>query len=191
MIEQNEIIKVGKFLRTHALKGELNAVTDDFDSEILDQDYPLIVDMEGIYVPFYAESVRTKGSQGCLVKLEGIDSQERAKEFVNKDIFMLRKDIAELLDIDEDEVATDDELIGMKVYDSEHGFLGIVKGIDDTTANLLLLIDPGNRKDTIYVPFVEDFIEEIDYDDSHSGEKSIRLRLPEGIVDLNQSKTDK
>ena len=75
MIEEKDIVQAGKFLKPHGLKGELNAVLD-YDAEILEEDYPLIVDMDGIYVPFYAESVRPKGHFSSLVKLEGIDSVE-------------------------------------------------------------------------------------------------------------------
>ena len=162
MIEEKDILPVGKFFRTHALKGELNAMTEGYEPEIFDEGYPLIVDMEGIYVPFYAESVRPKGSQGCLVKLEGIDSQERAQEFVNKVIYMLRKDVAEWLD-------------------EEAGYIGKVESIDSSTSNLLLLVEPEDGAETIYIPFVEEFVENIDPE-----QEEIHLRLPEGIIDINK-----
>lgn len=181
MIEEKDILPVGKFFRTHALKGELNAVTDGYDPEMLEEGYPLIVDMDGILVPFYAESVRTKGSQGCLVKLDGVDSKERAQEFVNKEIFMLRKDIAEWLDVDVDEVATDSDLIGYSVYDSRAGYIGKVDSIDSSTSNLLLLVIPEDADEPIYIPFVEEFVDEIDPE-----KEDIRLNLPDGIIDINK-----
>ena len=181
MIEEKDILPVGKFFRTHALKGELNAMTEGYEPEIFEEGYPLIVDMEGIYVPFYAESVRPKGSQGCLVKLEGIDSQVRAQEFVNKVIYMLRKDVAEWLDVDEEDVAVDGDLIGFRVIDEEAGYIGKVESIDSSTSNLLLLVEPEDGAETIYIPFVEEFVENIDPE-----QEEIHLRLPEGIIDINK-----
>ncbi len=182
MIEEKNIIPVGKFFRTHALKGELNAITDDYEPDILDEGYPLIVEMEGIFVPFYAESVRPKGSQGCLVKLEGVDTQERAQEFVNHTIYMLRKDIAELLEVEEDEIALEGDLIGYKVYAEGYGLIGKVDSIDSSTSNLLLLVKPEDSDDIIYIPFVEEFLEEINQND-----ETIRLSLPDGIIDMNKN----
>lgn len=181
MIEEKELIPVGKFFRTHALKGELNVITDGYEPQMLEEGFPLIVDMEGIFVPFYAESVRTKGSQGCLVKLDGIDSQERAQEFVNKEIFMLRKDVAEWLDVEEDEVATEDDLVGFSVYVNGIGKIGSVDSIDSSTSNILLLVKSDIDADIIYIPLVEDFIEEIDPEN-----KKIILSLPDGIIDMNR-----
>lgn len=188
MIEEKDLIEIGKFFRTHALKGELNAVVEEFEPEILQQGYPLIVEMEGIFVPFFAESVRQKGSQGCLIKLEGIDSQERAQEFVNKSIYMLRRDVADWMEMDEEELNTEDDFIGFKVYDRNAGFLGNVKEIDSSTANLLLIVSPGEGKDNIYIPFVEEFIESVNEPDEET-EGIINMNLPEGIIDLN-SKED-
>lgn len=184
MIEEKEILPIGKFFRTHALKGELNAVLDDYDPEILEQDYPIIVDMDGIFVPFYAESVRPKGTSACLIKLEDINDQERAKEFVNKQIYMLRKDLAEWLEVEEDEVATEDDLIGYDVSVEGDGHIGKVYSIDSSTSNLLLLVAPEDGGDLIYIPLVENFIEIIDTD-----KKEIRLNLPEGIIDINKKET--
>ncbi|MDE6271843.1 MAG: ribosome maturation factor RimM [Muribaculaceae bacterium] len=181
MIEEKDIIPIGKFFRTHALKGELNAVTDDYDPDMLAEGYPLIVEVDGIYVPFYAESVRPKGSQGCLVKLEGIDSQERAQEFVNRQIFMLRRDIAEWLEVEEDEVAVDDDLIGFNVMVNGIGRIGTVDSVDSSTANLLLLVKSEDTDEIIYIPFVEEFVEEIDPKD-----KCILLSLPDGIIEMNK-----
>lgn len=83
MIEEKSIISAGKFLKPHGLKGELNVLVE-FDSEILEEDYPIIVDVDGIYVPFYAESVRPKGHFSSLVKLQGVDSQEETGRLSTK-----------------------------------------------------------------------------------------------------------
>ena len=63
MIERQNLTTAGKFLKAHALKGELNAVLDA-DCDLLDPERPLIVEMDGIPVPFYLQSVRPKGQFG-------------------------------------------------------------------------------------------------------------------------------
>lgn len=186
MIVEKDILPVGKFFRTHALKGELNAQSEEYSAEIFDTEAPLIVDMEGIYVPFYVETWRPKGTFGCLIKLEGIDSQERAQEFVNKSIYMRREDVADALDIDIDEVMAESDFIGYKVDVAGIGYIGKVERVDSSTENLLLIVKKDRSEDLIYIPFVEDFIIRIDEDDRDSEEKTIYLDLPDGIIELNE-----
>ncbi len=62
MIKKEDIVEIGKFQKTHALKGELNALLD-IDGDYAADGNALVVAVDGIYVPFYAESVRPKGSE--------------------------------------------------------------------------------------------------------------------------------
>ena len=57
MIYSTDIEQIGKFLKTHALKGELNAQLE-IDADFLRPEIPIIMDIDGIFVPFYPESVR-------------------------------------------------------------------------------------------------------------------------------------
>lgn len=184
MIEEREIISVGKFFKTHALKGELNAMTEAYEPELLDSDYPLIVEMDGIYVPFYVESLRRKGTFGCLVKLEGVDTQERAQEFVNKLIYMRRQDVAEYLEIEEDELVTEDDFVGYGVIVEGTGYIGRVEEIDSSTDNLLLIVKPDDNDELIYIPFVEEFLIKVE-EGENLDDCNITLELPEGLLDLN------
>lgn len=179
MITEKEIVEIGKFQKTHALKGELNAILD------IEPDYaennPLIVDIDGIYVPFYTESIRPKGKTSYLIKLKGIDNVDAAAELVNNIIYGLRKDLLGYFDSSEEEIVFDNDLIGYDVEDLTLGIIGKVKSIEDSTMNILIIVDGPNGE--IYTPYNENFIEEIDYDD-----KKIVMDLPEGLVHLNEKK---
>ncbi|MDE5843575.1 MAG: ribosome maturation factor RimM [Muribaculaceae bacterium] len=186
MIEEKDILKVGKFFRTHALKGELNTMTEGYEADLLDTESPLIVEMDGIFVPFYVESWRPKGMFGCLVKLEGIDTQERAQEFVNKFIYMRREDVADALGLDPDELNTEEDFVGFRVEVEGIGYIGRVEEIDSTTDNLLLVVKPDDSDKLIYIPLVEEFLVSIDEkEDGNDADNTIVLRLPDGILDLN------
>lgn len=186
MIEEKDIIRCGKFFRTHALKGELNAMTDGVDADVLGEGYPVIVEMDGIPVPFYVESFRPKGTFGCLVKLEGIDTVERASEFVNKEFSLFRKDLAEYLGVCEDELEDEDDYVGWRVEVEGFGYVGRVSDIDTSTPNWLLIVTPDDEDDDdIFIPFNEDFIKGLEeYDDPERN--TLVLDLPEGLLDLNR-----
>lgn len=179
MIKEEEISSVGKLLKTHALKGELNVVLD-IDPGYLEEGNPAILDIDGIYVPFYAESVRTKGSFSYLVKFEGIDSEIDAKKLVNKTIYAVRDRLKEfLLDNYDEEYALYDDLIGWTVKDSERGVIGKVVEIDTNTENELFIVESEDGN-IVYIPLTEDFIEKMD-----EPTKTIIMNLPDGLLDIN------
>lgn len=176
MIKKEDIIEIGKFQKTHALKGELNALLD-IDVDYAEDGRPLIVEIEGIYVPFYIDTIRPKGSESFLIKLRGVDSQEMARKFVNHAIYGLRKDLIDYYDDPEMELAND--FIGFTIKDKEAGVLGVIKNIDDTTANILFIVETPVGKN-IFIPVAEEFILAIDQEN-----QIIETNLPEGLIYLN------
>lgn len=176
MISDKEIVEIGKFQKPHALKGELNAILD-VDCDYAEDGFPFIVDIDGLYVPFYVESIRPKGSESFLVKLKGVDSQDEARQFVNKIIYGLRNEIEDYFGGEDLELPSD--FIGYKITDAILGDIGIIKDIDDSTANLLFIVE-GETGSTIYIPIADEFIINIDDDI-----KMIETNLPDGLIDLN------
>lgn len=179
MITEEEITQVGKLLKTHALKGEMNVMLD-IDPEYLTAGNPAVLDIDGIYVPFYAVSVRPKGSFSYLVKFDGIDSEIEARGLVNKTVYALRKELKNFMEEEYDEeYALYDDMIGWDVEDSEKGLIGKITDIDTNTENELLIVETPSG-DIVYVPLAEDLISEIDEEGGR-----IVMNLPEGLLDLN------
>lgn len=169
-------------MKTHGLRGEMNA-TVDIDLEFLEEEYPIVVDIDGAFVPFFVESVRPKGAEAALIKLEDVDFDEAASQFVNKLIWARKSDLADFLQLEEAELLDDDDLLGFIVKDMDGSLLGKVKYIDTNTINTLMVVenDSSENEDTneIFIPLVDDFITEIDTDN-----KLIIVDLPEGLLDL-------
>lgn len=179
MILEEEITAVGKLQKTHALKGELNALLD-IDPEYLAEGYPAILDIDGIYVPFYAESIRPKGHFSYLVKFQDIDSEIEARKLVNKTIYALREPLKEfMLDNYDEEYALYDDLIGWTVETADGNVIGKITEIDTNTENELFIVDNPDGN-TVYIPISDDFIEEVDEEG-----RRIVMDLPEGLLDLN------
>ena len=179
MIEERELSAVGKFQKTHALKGELNAILD-IEPDFLEEGNAAIVSVDGIFVPFFAEGIRPKGNTSYLIKLDGIDSEQDAKPFVNKTIYALRSELAPYLELEEGDILDEEDLEGFTVIDNETGkVLGTIDRVDSTTANLLFIVETPAR-DELYIPAAEEFIESVD-----ENEKRIVMNLPDGLIDLN------
>lgn len=181
MIQRSQLTAAGLFTKTHGIKGELNATLSVDDALLTDRNM-FICEMDGIPVPFFFTSLRPKGAEGALIHPEGINSDAEAKPFVGKTIYILKDDLLryerENLPEDEDGAFADD-LIGYTVEDAEAGELGEITAMEDSTANLLFILQTPEGK-TIYLPAAEPFITGIDHD-----RRILHTSLPPEIISLN------
>ncbi len=88
MIRRDEVYKIGKLGKPHGVKGGITfAITDDVFDRV-DAEY-LVLDIDGILVPFYLEEYRFKNDENVLVKFEDIDTQEQARNYTGCEVFFL------------------------------------------------------------------------------------------------------
>lgn len=176
MILSTDITEAGVLNKPHGIKGEISA-TLDYDID-LNEAKCIVMDVEGIFVPFFIKSVRPKTAETCLLTIDGINSEQKARQISGKTFYLLNNDLPENETDGEDGLYTS-ELIGYTVMDSVMGKLGKVTDYNDSTDNILLIVTNSDGKD-IYIPVADEFIDEIDTDDN-----TLHTSLPQGIVDLN------
>lgn len=176
MISRDEIVEIGSYNKPHGINGEISA-TMLCDTEIAENFSCFISNIDGIFVPFFAENVRTKNSQTLLVKLEGLENEDDLKFLVNKDIFVLKKEydkMSEEYDCDEAPV---DYFVGYSICDSKTGVtVGEIIDVDDSTENVLFVVEDANGNE-ILVPAVDDLVIDID-----SENKVLTMSLPDGLI---------
>jgi len=169
VIRQEEVYKIGKLGKAHGVKGEISFLFDDDVFDRADADY-LILDMDGILVPFFIEEYRFKTDDNALMKFEGIDSQERARELTGCDVFFPRE-MAE----DDDMQMSWAAIVGFELIDATSGkTAGRIASVDDTTINILFELEDGKL-----IPASEELITHID-----TKKQQLFIKLPEGILDL-------
>ena len=169
MIKQEEVYKIGRLGKTHGVKGELSFMFDDDVFDRVDADY-LVLDIDGILVPFFIEEYRFRSDSTALMKFNGIDTLERARQLTGCDVFFPRA-----LADDEDASPTLALLVGFDIVDAAKGTkVGRITAIDDSTVNLLFELEDGTL-----IPANDDLIENIDMN-----HRQIRMTLPEGLLAL-------
>lgn len=175
MITDDSIIKIGRLVKPHGIKGEITA-TLDYDIDLTELKC-IVVSVDAIYVPFFIESVRPKTSESVIIKIEGIDSDLKAKDVCGNAFYALRDDV----DI---ENAPDEfggflsDFMGFELHTDSGNVICEITGYDDSTENLLFEVTmPDGRK--TFVPVADDLIDNIDPEN-----KKITMRLPEGLFDL-------
>ena len=172
MISKSEVFPIGQVTKPHGVNGEMSF---SFSSDVFDSEDILyfIFEMQGILVPFFLDEYRFKSNSTGLLKLDGISSDEKAREFSGLTIYLPKK----YLDKVEDAEIELDYFAGFTLIDAEKGNLGVISEVDQTTDNVLFVIPTKN--DELLIPAGEEYIEEIDHD-----KKVIYVRLPEGLLDL-------
>lgn len=173
MIREDEVLKIGKFIKPHGIKGE---ITFAFDNDIFDRvDCPyLICSIDNIFVPFFIKSYRFKGNDTALVLLEDVESEIQAKRFNGLSVYFPRK----YFDNNEEVELTLNYFIDFIVIDKQLGEIGIIKDIDESTINTLFLLKKKGSDDDIIIPASDDFITDID-----SENKILYVELPVGLLD--------
>ena len=168
MIKREEVYKIGRLGKAHGIHGELSFMFDDDVFDRTDADY-LVLDLDGILVPFFIEEYRFRSDSNVILKLEGVDTQERARELTGTDVYF------PLSLTDDDGPLSFSVLVGFDIIDAADGKnIGTIAAVNDQTANILFELENGTL-----IPANDDLIDHIDKDRRH-----ITVRLPEGLLSL-------
>ncbi len=171
MIQKEQCVKVGYIGKPHGVKGEISvSLFDGFYSEDFDSEF-LLLDIDNGLVPFFIESWRVKGSKTLLIKLEDVETEDKARELSGSEVYTESVNSST-----EDDFQTA-AFVGFKVVDQTKGNIGVITGINEISNNPLFIID--YEGDEILIPINPDFIIAV-----VEQEKTIEVNLPEGLVDL-------
>ncbi|KAA6325409.1 Ribosome maturation factor RimM [termite gut metagenome] len=180
MIRREEVYKIGMFNKLHGIHGELSFTFTDDIFDRTDCEYVVCL-LDGIFVPFFIEEYRFRSDTLALVKLEGIDSAERARTFINVDVYYPVKYAANTES--DGKSPSIDVFVGFEVVDAASGTLGKIIDVDTSTINTLFIVE--SEKGELLIPVCEEFIVEINYEN-----KRIQMNLPDGLVNSDAAVAD-
>ncbi len=169
MLRKEDFVYYGKFLKPHGTKGEIGL---EGETIVLGDSCDFVAcDIDGILVPFFFETRRTKNGGTLIVKIERMESAEEVRFLTNRAAYIPRQWT------DESEPLSWSFFKGFTAIDETLGELGEITGVDDSTINTLFVIENGGEE--ILVPAQEGLILGIDQEN-----REIIFSLPEGLVSL-------
>ncbi|MBQ3362302.1 MAG: 16S rRNA processing protein RimM [Prevotella sp.] len=169
MIKKEDVYKIGRLGKAHGVKGEVSFQFDDDIFDTADADY-LILDIDGILVPFFMEEYRFRNDSLALIKFCDVDTQQRASELTGCDVYFPRS-IAD----ERAEGLSLSSLVGFDLIDANgNEKVGTIAAIDDTTQNILFELEDGTL-----IPASDDLITDID-----TQQRQITMNIPEGLLDI-------
>ena len=169
-----DLLPVAQIVKSYDVNGE---VVIRLSSGIL-EDYnfkkePVFIIFDGLPVPFFITSFKTKGSNGALVKFETINDLSHSEELLKKEILVDSSTIdPDSFDMDEDQ-AMAAFLMGFKVKDQNGKLVGEISDYYNFPNNPCIELNGKHL-----VPFNEELILKLD-----NKKRVIAMTIPGGLLE--------
>lgn len=174
MINENDLIEIGKILKPHGVKGEMIFLFTQASFVETDNNFYFFL-LDGTYVPFFINDFRFVSNVSASIKIEGINTIEEAINY-NDTLIYLPKELIEEKQEELDLESEWEQFIGYTILDENNKLIGKIDSVDSSTMNVLFVVL--NKDEEFLIPATQDFIIEID-----SKIKQLHLNLPEGLLE--------
>ncbi len=164
------LYKIGNVKNSHGLKGQLELkLTSNINlEEFINKN--LFILINGIYKPFVIKSFFFK-KNNYVISLEDLNDINKVKKIMNSSIYLSNEDIMN------SSFKKEEFLIGYDVIDyNTKKIIGRIIDIDNKKINKLITFYDFNKERDILVPFVSNFVKNINYNS-----KKIVLNIIDGM----------
>jgi 16S rRNA processing protein RimM len=172
-MQKEDCFYLGKIVKKYSFKGELLAKLDTDQPELYEHLDAMFVQVRNNLIPFFIESSQLHKSELLRIKFEDVDTEADADALLKSELYLPM----ELLPKLEGNKFYFHEVIGFKITDKNFGDVGIIKAINDSTAQPLFVVDRNGVE--ILIPMNDEFILEVD-----RAQKTIVMETPEGLIEL-------
>jgi 16S rRNA processing protein RimM len=165
----SDYFDAGYFLKPHGFKGSITfhqSLKGKISYNKIDH---ILLSVNNLYTPFFIEKIDHKGK--IIFKLEGINSENQAKDLQSKNVFIHNKFKKEI------PVEIKETLIDYQVTDKNAGNLGKIIRIDEMPSYTILVVEKDGKE--ILLPNNNDFIVDINHN-----MKMINYNAPDGLISL-------
>jgi 16S rRNA processing protein RimM len=169
-----EYFKIGKFVTTFGLKGEL----------ILKHNLGKKTSLKGLraifieerkeaFIPWFVESTKIKNDEETYIKLEGVNVREQAIKLTQKEVWLPEEDFKKY-----SASSSPINFLGFDVIEGEK-VLGKITEVIEQPHQLLCKIDMNGNE--ALIPLHEETLRKVD-----KKKKQIIVELPEGLLEIYQ-----
>ncbi|MEZ4797238.1 MAG: ribosome maturation factor RimM [Flavobacteriaceae bacterium] len=172
-MKKEDCFYLGKIVKKYSFKGEILAKLDTDQPELYEQLDAIFVQIRNNLVPFFIESSQFHKSDLLRIKFEDVDTESDADALIKSELYLPLEFLPKL----EGNKFYFHEVIGFKITDTTFGNIGIIKAINDSTAQALFEVDKNGTE--VLIPMNDEFIVEI-----NRKTKTITVQTPPGLIDL-------
>jgi 16S rRNA processing protein RimM len=168
----SDYINIGKFVSAFGLTGELVLKHALGKKTIFKEVEALFIEqLKGSYLPYFIQSSKSKDKEETWVKLEGIDTREKALKLLQKSVWVQQDDFRKL-------VAKNSPLglLGYILVD-EGKVIGKIDEVIEQPHQVLLRVSIQGKE--VLVPLHAETLMNIDHKKSE-----VHVTLPSGLLDI-------
>lgn len=172
-MKKEECFYLGRIVKKYSFKGELLAKLDTDEPELYENLDAIFLDLRGNLVPFFIEHSQLHKSDLLRLKFEDVDDEADADALIKTELYLPLEFLPKL----EGNKFYFHEVIGFTIKDKTFGKVGIIKAVNDSTAQALFEVDRDGTE--ILIPMNDEFIVKVD-----RANKTIEVDTPDGLIDL-------
>ncbi len=163
---------LGKITRTHGLAGNVVLKLDTDQPELYNKLGSIFVEINGLLVPFFIEKQSWQKGDTKIMSFKN-STPALVEQSVGKNVFLPLSTLPVL----SGKQFYYHEVVGFSLYDEADQLCGIIKEVNDQTAQHYFILNLEGKE--IVIPIIKDWILELNRDD-----KIIKMQLPEGLMDV-------
>jgi len=172
-MQKKDCFYLGKIVRKHSFRGEVVIKLDTDEPDLYADLNAVFVDLGKNFLPFFIEkSLLQKGNQ-LRVKFEDVSTEADAEAILKADVYLPLDLLPKLTG----NKFYYHEVIGFTIEDVNFGKVGIISGINDSTAQPLFEVKNGSTE--LLIPMIDAFIKKVDRTN-----KMITVETPEGLIEM-------
>ncbi|MDP3312136.1 ribosome maturation factor RimM [Lutibacter sp.] len=172
-MRKEDCFYLGKIVRKHSFKGEVVAKLDTDEPELYENLESVFVAIGGNLVPFFIENrLLQKGNQ-LRIQFDDVDSEEDADAILGCELYLPLTFLPKLTG----NKFYFHEIIGFEIEDVNYGPIGLITGVNDSSAQPLFEIDANGVE--VFIPMIDHFIKKVDRDN-----KKIMVETPDGLINM-------
>jgi len=168
----NDYFSIGKFAATFGVAGELvlkHALGKKTDLKGLETLF--LEDRKNSFLPYFVEYAKAKSHDEVFVKLEGINTKEKAQLLTRKEVWLMQKDFEQYT-----AQSAPLSLLGYMMVNEGEPLGEVIEVIEQPLQVLCKIIYNGNEA---LIPIHEETLDEID-----KAKKEVHVTLPDGLLDI-------
>lgn len=173
-MRKEDCFYLGKIVSKYSYKGEVLVKLDTDEPELYENMESVLIAMKGgTLVPFFIDRCRLHKSTLLRIDFEDVKDEASADRIMRHELYLPLSSLPKL----EGDKFYFHEIIGFTVQDSEHGDIGTVTGVNDTTSQAILEVAKDGKQ--LLIPMSDAILGKVDRE-----AKTVHVTTPDGLVAL-------
>ncbi|PHQ55210.1 MAG: 16S rRNA processing protein RimM [Lutibacter sp.] len=164
---------LGKIVRKHSFRGEVVVKLDTDEPELYQNLESVFVALGNDLVPFFIETISLQKGNQLRIRFEDVENEPDADAILGVEVYLPLKFLPKLTG----NKFYFHEIIGFDIEDVKVGFIGVITGVNDSSAQPLFEVNANGTE--VFIPMIDNFIKKVDREN-----RKISVETPEGLLDL-------